>query len=729
MLRLLTIYFLIICPLFCFSQQFSKGKLIGDEGFSYGQKALFLNYNKDKYPDLLAFPFVHINDSDGNKEETIQLSDIENVESVNVADFNQDGLDDLVVLLDDGSITIFMNSRIGFKELPQKNKIGYYRLEYADIHIADVNADGNLDFAINRFGSNIMVYTGDGKGQFEKFSDFVKLFGNFGFITSNDIDGDGIEEIISDYTFAENDERKTGVRISVFSNGRYIEKNKLVLKTSVDVFYIEDIDQDGDKDFIYSTEHANGIYWSELDSNGDYLRSHKIETEVNPIDFYLVDMDGDNDLDIVKNTKVGPVAPSKNYVLENTGKGLFSAEKRIIPKEKSAYIMAVDLNGDQKGDVIEFSTKNGYRISVGINKNQNIEYLKDWVVSGSADDFDFMDINGDGIKDIIVASGKRLFYYEVSKKGKFSEEKEIATNEFFFNKFYLADLDNDGLIDLFWWDERSKINRVGWYKNLGMGHFESQDIKLIETRVADANLIDFDGDNDLDIVAYELRENKKYGFYVYPNEDGKFSSQPITVTQSDKFKELFVFDVNLDGRADIVDLGSECKSYSYAGNNQFSGFKIPFIENCSRFTSNLQIVDIDNDNVKDILIDQKNQLNWSKVDSNNQTLPLQVMEETIRTKDLVYTGDIDNDGDNDIICRTSDYVMVDPEYFTNKYNLIWLENDGKGRFGVHHISKSNSNSRNIKLFDIDGDGDLDVFQSYRMWQSSGLFMYRNNQKK
>lgn len=194
-------------------------------------------------------------------------------------------------------------------------------------------------------------------------------------------------------------------------------------------------------------------------------------------------------------------------------------------------------------------------------------------------------------------------------------------------------------------------------------------------------MIDFDGDNDIDIVAYELRENKKYGFYVYPNEDGEFSSQPITVTQSDKFKKLFVFDVDLDGRADIVDLSSECKSYSYAGNNQFSGFKIPFIENCSRFTSNLQIVDID------------------------------------------------NDGDNTIICRTSDCVMVDPEFFTNKYNLIWLENDGKGRFSVHHISKSRSNSRNIKLFDIDGDGDLDVFQSYRMWQSSGLFMYRNNQKK
>ena len=71
--------------------------------------------------------------------------------------------------------------------------------------------------------------------------------------------------------------------------------------------------------------------------------------------------------------------------------------------------------------------------------------------------------------------------------------------------------------------------------------------------------------------------------------------------------------------------------------------------------------------------------------------------------------------------------MVDAESFTNKYKILWLENDGAGSFSVNYIDTSTSNSRVIKLFDIDNDGDLDLFQSHRMWDSSGLFMYENTQ--
>lgn len=729
MSKVFTILFLLLMPITSLSQQFSEGELVGSKGFTYGKEARILNYNSDAYPDVLAFPFIHVNDGQGNRKETIQFSDIENVETLTIGDFDNDGLDDVVALLEDGEIKIFMNSKKGLKELEQDTKLSYYRLEYADIYIADINADQHLDILINRFGDYIMAYTGDGKGQFQRFKDFGKLFGNFGFITSKDIDGDGKEEIISDYVSIENEQRKIGVRISAFENGSYTIKNTFRLNSGVDVFYIEDIDGDGDQDFIYSTEYENGIYWNERDPQGNYHKIHKIETGENPTSFFLADMDGDKDLDIVKNTRVGPVAPSQNYWIENLDSGNFSEEKPIVPKHQSAYMVVADLNNDGLGDLVEISVKNGYRISVGINNGKTIDYPKDWVVTGSVDDFDFIDLNNDGIKDIIAASGHRLYYYEVSKKGKISEAIEIAQNEFYFNKFYLADMDSDGLLDVFWWDEMSKDDRVGWYKNLGMGQFESKEVNLTETRIADANLIDFDGDNDMDIVAYELGKDRKYGFYIYTNNMGMFDSERITVTESDQFKELFVFDADLDGQPDVVDLGGECRYYSYDGNGQFSEFKIPFIENCARFSSNLLLADLDNDGIEDIIVDQKSQLNWSKATSSNQSLPVEVLEEEIRIEKLVFAGDMDNDGDTDILFRTSDYVMVDVESFTNKYKLMWLENDGKGHFTPNYISTSSGNSRVIKLFDIDGDGDLDVFQPHRKWHSSGLFMYENMQKR
>ncbi|MFK7782022.1 FG-GAP repeat domain-containing protein, partial [Psychroserpens sp.] len=498
MFRLLTI-FLMTFSCLSFSQQFEDGELIGSKGFTYGAEARILNYNSDAYPDILAFPFIHVNDGQGNRKETIQFSDIENVETLQVGDFNNDELDDVVALLEDGKIEIFINSKKGLKALPQDTKLSYYRLEYSDIYVADINADQHLDILINRFGDYAMAYTGNGNGQFQKFKGFKKIFGNFGFVKSKDIDGDGKQEIISDYVIIENEERKIGIQIRTYENGNYLKKDSYMLNSGVDVFYIEDIDNDGDQDFIYSSEYVNGIYWNERDAEGHYSKIHKIETAENATNFYLIDMDGDKDLDIVKNTRVGPMDSSKNYWLENLGKGKFSKEKSITPKHKSAFMLVADLNADGKGDLIEVSVKNGYRISTGINNKMNFQYGEDWVINGGINDFDFMDVNNDGIKDIITASKHSLFYYEVSKKGKISEAIEIAQNEFFFNKIFLTDIDSDGLIDVFWWDEMTKDDRVGWYKNLGMGQFEPQEVNLTETRVANVNLIDFDGDNDMDI--------------------------------------------------------------------------------------------------------------------------------------------------------------------------------------------------------------------------------------
>ncbi|GGG33475.1 hypothetical protein GCM10011344_37910 [Dokdonia pacifica] len=732
MFRTLILICLFICPDIVSSQQFSKGELIGSIGFTYGKKARFIHYNKDQFPDILAYPFVHINNGDGHKQETIQFAESENMETLSVADFNNDGLDDVVVLHKDGKIKIFMNSSKGLKELKQKFKIGYYAIEYSDIYVADINADNNLDILINRFGGSIMAFTGDGKGQFEKFKEFRQLFGDFGFVMSKDIDGDGKKEIISEQVTTSGDTNKILVKIRAFKNGNYVEKGSYEIQTRVDVFYIEDIDNDGDLDFVYASEYDNGIYWNERDEQGHYYKKHKIETKEIPITFFLSDMDGDKDLDIVENIRVPPTKPSENFWLENIENGKFSEEKPIVAKHESAYLMITDMNDDGIGDFTEFSVRNGYRISVGINNNMTLVYQDDWVITGSISDFDFLDINNDGIKDIIAASEHRLFYYPVSKNGEISDAVPIIQNENYFNKIILADMDNNGLQDVFWWDERTKIDRVGWYKNLGMGKFEYQEVNLMNTRVPNADLIDFDNDGDIDIVTYEIRRtdgNSRKGFYVYLNENGTFNTPPVTISESDQFKQLFVFDANVDGKLEIIDLSKACECYTSFENKENNTFKVPFLEKCYGFYYNLIMADIDNDSIEDILIDERRKLSWSKVNANKIMQPIEIIEESPNIEKLIYTGDIDNDGDIDILYRTSDYVMVDVEAFMNKYKLMWLENDGTGYFTSHFIGNSSGNSWRIKLHDIDGDGDLDAFQSQRKWHNYGLFIYKNNQKK
>jgi hypothetical protein len=60
----------------------------------------------------------------------------------------------------------------------------------------------------------------------------------------------------------------------------------------------------------------------------------------------------------------------------------------------------------------------------------------------------------------------------------------------------------------------------------------------------------------------------------------------------------------------------------------------------------------------------------------------------------IATGDLDGDGDDDIVTGFSD--------------LYWIENLGNDTFGEKQIIKSNIRFQNISLSDLDEDGDIDI---------------------
>jgi hypothetical protein len=58
--------------------------------------------------------------------------------------------------------------------------------------------------------------------------------------------------------------------------------------------------------------------------------------------------------------------------------------------------------------------------------------------------------------------------------------------------------------------------------------------------------------------------------------------------------------------------------------------------------------------------------------------------------------------------------------------VAWFENDGKGNFTKHHIYE-NQAAYDIRLFDVDGDGDLDVIVAGQ--NSRNVTWYENRMRR
>lgn len=281
--------------------------------------------------------------------------------------------------------------------------------------------------------------------------------------------------------------------------------------------------------------------------------------------------------------------------------------------------------------------------------------------------------------------------------------------------------------DVVWYEAPEEVaHDAEWKKHIV---YENSSHRTYNLAIGD---IDSDGDND---VAFTTKLDKSLGWL----ENTKFSEEwPVTwITKNcTRCFNVKLADINKDNRVDIIASeddsfnGGKLHLYINSNNSKLSKDWTDYtIANLSpgHGASVFEVADFDMDDDLDIVIvnhqgdvyliqnphPNNTYKNWSLYRVNGHNI---LNSPDFRELDI---GDIDNDGDLDII--VADEGMD---------SIIWFENDGNSFYEdweEHVIDRSDQYLRwchSVELSDIDEDGDLDVLVAAAA--SNTFLIYFNN---
>lgn len=335
-----------------------------------------------------------------------------------IADLDLDGDMDIIIANEHRPNILLINDGKG-KFSNQSSQIPQVNHDSEDIGIADFDADGDPDIIIvSEDDQTNELYLNNGDGTFTDGGDRIPVTGTSNSVVVFDVNNDGSDDVIIG---------NNGQNHLLINTGKGHFKDESLdrlgafIDTTQDIT-LADIDNDGDQDLLIGNEDANRLLIN--DGNGFFedqsaerlvFREEPEETR----EVVVADIDNDGDLDILFGNVQAFVdnALRQNRLLLNNGKGFFSdITKENLPNDTNrcfgVAFLDVDNDGDQ--DIMTGNT-NGARFDVnspfsvylndGRGKFSDVsEGILPEGITGRGFDIDYVDLNGDGIKDLFLSN-------------------------------------------------------------------------------------------------------------------------------------------------------------------------------------------------------------------------------------------------------------------------------------------------------------------------------------
>jgi hypothetical protein len=174
----------------------------------------------------------------------------------------------------------------------------------------------------------------------------------------------------------------------------------------------------------------------------------------------------------------------------------------------------------------------------------------------------------------------------------------------------------------------------------------------------------------------------------------------------------------------VIDDGAEIARFINLGNGQYGPRELLGTDNdeTSFLFNGRNLIDLNNDQVPDILHTYNDYIAWFPGTTQGLLGPKKVIYSYPGSEYHFnfQTGDLDNDGDVDLLFSKSF-----PDPVGTEIRIIWLENDGVGNFTTHVNTIKEEGFAGLTLADLDQDGFLDVVKSSAFNGSPGLSWFKN----
>jgi len=588
------------------------------------------------------------------------------------------------------------------------------------VAVGDVDGDGDLDLVVGNDMQQNGVYLNDGTGYFGSARPFGTGSDETYGVAVGDVNGDGYLDIVA------GNAPWTSGQSAVYVNdgaGHFdwpgAVRNFGSVADSVSSVAVGDMNGDGYLDIVVgSYSDQDSVY---LNNGAGYFPNTDVYTRPFGTGDWTAsvvvgDMDSDGDLDIVSGTG------NQNAIYLNDGKANF-VRRVFDPSGWDTQSVAVgDMNGDGALDII-----------VGNYGNESaVLFLNDgggYFGAGEVLDTDLVtvgmaagDVDGDGDLDLLVGTSGRNAVFVNDGEGNLSIEWSFDLGTSWTRCVAMGDVDDDGDLDIVI-GNGEKRNTI--YLNDGGGSFAV-------VRSLDAGSVavgDMDGDDHLDVVTANLDEQNA----VYLNDGmGHFPDTSVYTrpfgTGSDPAGSLAVGDMDGDGHLDIV-VGNSSWSgerqnavYLNDGAGSFPNTSVytrPFGTGLD-LTEDVATGDLDNDGDLDIVAGNLGQnavyLNDGTGAFPNTSVYTRPFGTGSDWTESVALGDMDGDGDLDIVVGNSAF-----NWSTEPGQHAVYLNDGAGSFHTGPVSCGTTagvrcfgvgwtwdGTGSVAAGDVDGDGDLDI---------------------